>query len=670
MNRPQYIQWFWVVVLLQACAMMVSAANRHVRAGASGNGTDWANAYGNLPATLTRGDTYYVADGTYSSYRFDDDEVGTSSIKIKKAIDSDHGTDAGWSSSYGDGQAVFGSFIFTKGFYEVSGQYEYGFKVDFELGGYGAQINGTNISLGYIDFDGITNTGNFYYTSGVLGVNIGKGTAGFHLHHCAIHGCHTLIQEADGVRNGFDSSGTIVEYCRLYNSRSHYGPQGQDGPHANIYFCSGSQNGLFRYNISDDYNAEGFFFTGWEGSSQNWTLYGNVFFGKGAGEVNPRGIELRPGYSYTNILIYNNTFVSLPVGAVLNRATEDGLNRSVGVEVMNNLAYSSPFILGDSSRVSANILITSNAFLDMLRADFRLASPLQPGAALPPPYNADRNGVTRGTDGSWDVGAYEFVSGSINPLILVSPGNLDFGSVPLGSPLNLSNMTVRNVGGGTLVGLAAVTAPFTIVSGASYSLAHGQSQVVLVGYAPSVAGYNYQKLTFSGGGGVEVQLSGIGDVLVPPPVNDLSFDAVSGTITVPFVYTNDYFYQSSETGVTTGGKAVYFFNLINSGQYVIQATVNAPNDGANSFFLNIDGDPQDPSMIWDIPITTNFEQRVSSWRGSGSSTNGEFVPKVFDLNAGLHQLVIVGREPNVQLQRFRIRNAVEKPSNLRSFGAP
>jgi hypothetical protein len=30
---------------------------------------------------------------------------------------------------------------------------------------------------------------------------------------------------------------------------------------------------------------------------------------------------------------------------------------------------------------------------------------------LVPPYNIDGNGVTRGTDGTWDRGAYEFVSG-------------------------------------------------------------------------------------------------------------------------------------------------------------------------------------------------------------------------------------------------------------------
>ena len=44
-------------------------ANRYVREAAAGanDGTDWTNAYTTLPASLTRGDTYYVADGAYGT---------------------------------------------------------------------------------------------------------------------------------------------------------------------------------------------------------------------------------------------------------------------------------------------------------------------------------------------------------------------------------------------------------------------------------------------------------------------------------------------------------------------------------------------------------------------------------------------------------------------------
>ena len=91
----------------------VLAGNHYVRDGAIGanNGSDWINAWTSLPSSLIRGDTYYIADGTYFGYTFDDAESGTSIITIKKAIESDHGSETGWDLSYGDGVATFTSTI-------------------------------------------------------------------------------------------------------------------------------------------------------------------------------------------------------------------------------------------------------------------------------------------------------------------------------------------------------------------------------------------------------------------------------------------------------------------------------------------------------------------------------------------------------------------------------
>lgn len=111
-----------LVAFFFAVPVIVSAANKYVRAGASGNGSDWTNAYGSLPATLTRGDTYYLADGNYGSYAFDDAESGTQWITVKKAIQSDHGTDTGWQNSYGDGAAEFSKWNFQTNYWEVDGQ--------------------------------------------------------------------------------------------------------------------------------------------------------------------------------------------------------------------------------------------------------------------------------------------------------------------------------------------------------------------------------------------------------------------------------------------------------------------------------------------------------------------------------------------------------------------
>jgi hypothetical protein len=142
---------------------------------------------------------------------------------------------------------------------------------------------------------------------------------------------------------------------------------------------------------------------------------------------------------------------------------------------------------------------------------------------------------------------------------------------------------------------------------------------------------------------------------LPQVFERITIPANSGTITSPFIITNGYVYQRIETGVANGGRAVYNFTTTNTlGHYFIQVLVNAPNDGANSIFLNIDAEPQDPYMIWDIPITSGFMQQTAAWRGNGTFDNDEFVPKVFILNPGAHQLIIRGREANTLFQTITI----------------
>jgi hypothetical protein len=117
-----------------------------------------------------------------------------------------------------------------------------------------------------------------------------------------------------------------------------------------------------------------------------------------------------------------------------------------------------------------------------------------------------------------------------------------------------------------------------------------------------------------------------------------------------------YIYQPLPSiGADGGGVAVYDFTITNAGSYEIQALVNAPNLNANSLYVNIDGQPQNPTMIWDImPLTSGFEQRTVSWRGNGSENNDQIVPKIFNLSAGPHQIIFMGREPYTALSRFTL----------------
>lgn len=147
-----------------------------------------------------------------------------------------------------------------------------------------------------------------------------------------------------------------------------------------------------------------------------------------------------------------------------------------------------------------------------------------------------------------------------------------------------------------------------------------------------------------------------------PTASALTFASTSGTISAPFYATNNgAIVQSASTSMTAGGQAIYTFNISVAGNYVVSALVNAPSTDNNSFFINIDGQPTDPTMIWDVPVTTGFAGRPVSWRGNGtvSSTSSsgltaQYAPKVFSLTAGTHQLIVRGREGNTQLAMFTI----------------
>jgi parallel beta-helix repeat protein len=83
-SRPQGAAWD--IGAFEFATVNPPSNVRYVRAGAIGNGTgsDWTNAITQLPATLTRGYTYYIADGSYGSYTFDDAVSGTQVITLKK----------------------------------------------------------------------------------------------------------------------------------------------------------------------------------------------------------------------------------------------------------------------------------------------------------------------------------------------------------------------------------------------------------------------------------------------------------------------------------------------------------------------------------------------------------------------------------------------------------
>ena len=105
-----------------------------------------------------------------------------------------------------------------------------------------------------------------------------------------------------------------------------------------------------------------------------------------------------------------------------------------------------------------------------------------------------------------------------------------------------------------------------------------------------------------------------------------------------------------------GGRAVYTFNVITAGDYIVSSMVNCPDEGSNSFFINIDGEPT-TAMIWSIPVTVGFEDRTATW-------SPDTLPKQWTLSTGVHQLIIRGREANAVLGRITLSVPPTPPDGL------
>jgi hypothetical protein len=298
------------------------------------------------------------------------------------------------------------------------------------------------------------------------------------------------------------------------------------------------------------------------------------------------------------------------------------------------------------------------------------------GLSLSAYFTGDKDQVARPQGSAWDIGAYEYNSGgggstNLPPVVSaisqdlqdadpVAPGLQVYAgsavhysgsaSDPNGDPL--SWQWIYTVNGGPEVILQSGTGA---VLPAAYS------------YLASAGGSTYVwKLRVNDGTASTDSILAVG-VLVSS-AGGLSFTAESGTLTAPFVSGGGYIYQAAETSLANSGRAAYSFTLTNSGSYVVQTLVNAATDAGNSFFVNIDAEPEDPGMVWDIPITTGFESRLVSWRGNGTFDHNQFVPKSFALGPGSHQLIIRGREANTQLQSLWIRRLPDPPTNLRVTG--
>ena len=418
------------------------AANHYVRQGASGNGSDWTNAYGNLPDDLTRGDTYYMADGSYGWYYFDDALSSSTYITIKKATAVNHGTDTGWQASYGDGQAVFSDMQFVTGYYIIDGQSRnennwqdvaaYGFR---NAGGiYSSALNpgptcANNLTVRYMDMGGSA-IGNIYSESnpdsGVYMGGFGEFCDNWTISHCHIHNVGIAIQ-------GAGQDGMLVEYNFIGPSWSKEAIRGQNR----------FSNSTIRHNVM--WNAcqmdpiEGYS-SGCTGEIAIWAgdeagyfsgnqIYGNVIQ-KTTDEENSGGAIIVggdggvgwDGVPASNTLVYNNTIVGLKTwrsDILINGGTGNVVRNNLWADISPDPRY---WYVG-ANISSNNTIMNTNIFVDYPN-NLRLSGATGNGYSLSSPYNVDVFGTTRGADGNWDIGAYEYVSGGGDVLSPTAPAGL------------------------------------------------------------------------------------------------------------------------------------------------------------------------------------------------------------------------------------------------------
>jgi hypothetical protein len=146
-------------------------------------------------------------------------------------------------------------------------------------------------------------------------------------------------------------------------------------------------------------------------------------------------------------------------------------------------------------------------------------------------------------------------------------------------------------------------------------------------------------------------------------------DGASGSVISPFIITNGCVCQPLSRDANKG-KAVYEFVVTNSGSFVLQGFVKAPGGETHSMAVNVDGEPDDPAMIWDIPGTSGFTNRLVSWRGE-SNPNSILTPrKVFTLSQGKHQIIMRGNSGNVELARITVLRLPAAPTGLHVSSRP
>lgn len=425
-------------------------ANKYIRQGAAGTGSgdDWTNAYTTFSGiTLTRGDTYYIATGSYAGRTCNTAASGSTLITIKGATVADHGTDTGWSASYsvsaadGGSQALFTSaisfqtsyWVFDSTVYPPTPAHStartktaYGFRYTSNANPFSVYnlssaittitikgVSGTapagDLEKFFIATDNSTQSVDFLTVSH----NYGDGYSNFTWGTSAGLAMSDWTHEYNLVTNGFSSASNHGE--DLNNNYSNM------------------TRWTIRYNWFEDRGSGTACIVALNNDVTSYFIYGNVFFNMTVGDGCCTGVINGEGTQELRGVVYNNTFVQQP------GSTGGWIGTAVLSTVKNNLLYDMSASIGSGTASSSvtytaywdttntpssgteptRYVGTGDPFTNLAGKDYTLtssaATAMTAGETLSSPYDVDMFGNTRGADGKWDRGAFEFVASTKSP---------------------------------------------------------------------------------------------------------------------------------------------------------------------------------------------------------------------------------------------------------------
>lgn len=391
----------------------------------TGSGTSWTNAWSGFSAinwtSVAAGDTIWVAGGSYTQ-ALSPNKAGTSTntIKIRRAR-SDSAQcigGAGWSSAFDSDINHTSSIGFTStpSWIIISGAKvqtggnvpcddgSCGWKITASGGAWGNAVNwygsGSNNTVRWLDLQGAGQI-NYSADSRAIDMTPSVTCSNNTISHCWIRGWESGVYCVT-------ASAPIFEYIVMED----IAPLNTTFLHPNGIITWGCPNGIVRYSIfrkgpNGLACGEGVFFEQ-AGGSGGWQIYGNVF--RDIDYVGVKAIEITSAVGA--IKIYNNTFVNVSTGTIY---TSDSPS-ATGGEQINNYVYNCGVNTSVSGMSSSNNITATNTaqFVNYSSRNLHLVSTANgrnAGTALTSNgfYNKDMDGNTRGSDGAWDVGAYEFV---------------------------------------------------------------------------------------------------------------------------------------------------------------------------------------------------------------------------------------------------------------------